>query len=350
MKHIKRVDESYSISEAFAELNRPVQSKNTNRGHNESKSSKMRLGESKTISKIDLKKIVKLVKQYICSTYSCADLQIDTKDSTMFVEIWTEDSEYDDYDYDDIYSDSPDFTARLDIEKLIKLKDNIDEFETYVEDSISGYTVDSTEEDFYDRAAEELESYFNCSGAFLEPSTQLGRGRTFLFADDMKFEGSFDFQAGESYIKSNNFEGFLELCKDSFTVVTEESLTEAAKITTKSMHENNSSHWLNIQNQIALEHQDGINPFYDESTAGDYVLELMGDVENELDVSVVPSVQGGHGDVYIHLGDRHANSGYPIGPIDFTEFSNQMIDLILEADSENDFINDYTENILAYIE
>ena len=169
---------------------------------------------------VDLKELVELVKEYICSNYSCADLQIDIRESMLFVEIWTEADEYD--DYDDIYDDSPNFTARLDIEKLIELTDDIDEFETYVEDSISGYTNDSTAEDFYDRAAKELESYFNCSGAFLEPSTQLGRGRTFLFADDMKFEGSFDFQAGESYIKNNNFEGFLELCKDSFTVVTDE--------------------------------------------------------------------------------------------------------------------------------
>lgn len=110
-----------------------------------------------------------------------------------------------------------------------------------------------------------------------------------------------------------------------------------------------TSSWIDIQNQIALEREDGINPLYDDSTAGDYVLELMGKIEKELDVEVVPSVQGGYGDVYIHLGDSHANAGYPIGPINFTEFSNQMINLVLEADTESDFIDNYRAEILAYM-
>lgn len=111
--------------------------------------------------------------------------------------------------------------------------------------------------------------------------------------------------------------------------------------------EDKSLNWLDVQNQIAIE-RDDINPFYDESAAGDYILELVGKIERDLDLSVVPSVQGDYGDVYIHLGDSHTNSGVPIGPIDFTDFSNELIDLVLEADSENDFINSYKENILAY--
>lgn len=108
--------------------------------------------------------------------------------------------------------------------------------------------------------------------------------------------------------------------------------------------------WLDVQNQIALEQQEGINPFYDESAAGNYVLELMGKVETELDVEVVSSVQGGYGDVYIHLGDTYADSEEPIGPFNFTEFSNEMINLVLEADTESAFIDTYRKDILAYIE
>ncbi len=117
----------------------------------------------------------------------------------------------------------------------------------------------------------------------------------------------------------------------------------------KSMNEAKSFTWLGVQNRIAIE-RDKINPFHDESAAGDYILELVGKIERDLDLSVVPSVQGGYGDVYIHLGDSHTNSGVPIGPINFTNFSNELMDLVLEADSENEFINNYRENILAYIE
>ena len=107
--------------------------------------------------------------------------------------------------------------------------------------------------------------------------------------------------------------------------------------------------WLEIQNKIALEQQEGINPFYDESAAGDYIYELMGKVETELDMEVVPSVQSGEGDVYIHLGSSYDNTNSTIGPINFTTFCNELIDLVLEADTQNEFIRSYKENISAYL-
>lgn len=79
--------------------------------------------------------------------------------------------------------------------------------------------------DFYHRAEKELEKHFNCTRAFLEPSTQNGVGRTFLFADDMNFDGSFDFEVGEDYIFDDDFDGFLALCKRSFTP-TEDKVNE----------------------------------------------------------------------------------------------------------------------------
>lgn len=131
----------------------------------------------------------------------------------------------------------------------------------------------------------------------------------------------------------------------------QEALRALRELNRKSNHtiiESINTTWSDIQNQIALERHDGINPFYDESTAGDYVLQLMGKAEDELDLSVVPSVQGGYGDIYIHLGDSHINNS-TIGPIDFTDFSNEIIDLVVEANNETDFINDYKEDILAHI-
>lgn len=77
--------------------------------------------------------------------------------------------------------------------------------------------------DFYQRAEKELEKHFNCTGAYLEPSTQNGVGRTFLFADDMSFDGSFDFEVGEDYIFDDDFEGFLALCKRSFKPALDEA-------------------------------------------------------------------------------------------------------------------------------
>ena len=80
--------------------------------------------------------------------------------------------------------------------------------------------------DFYSRAEEELEKYFNCTGAFLEPSTQCGRGGVFLFADDMSFDGSVDYETSEQYIEDNDFEGFLQLFIDAFTPETDGDMDE----------------------------------------------------------------------------------------------------------------------------
>lgn len=81
-------------------------------------------------------------------------------------------------------------------------------------------------QEFYERANEEIEKHFNCTGAFLEPSTQMGRGGVFLFADDMSFEGTFDFETGEEYIYNNDFDGFLQLVLNSFKPVVDENLEE----------------------------------------------------------------------------------------------------------------------------
>ena len=79
---------------------------------------------------------------------------------------------------------------------------------------------------FYRRAERALEKNFKCTGAYLEPSTELGSGKTYLFADNMDFDGSFDFETGEEYIDENDYKGFLQLCLDSFTPSLEESLKE----------------------------------------------------------------------------------------------------------------------------
>lgn len=71
---------------------------------------------------------------------------------------------------------------------------------------------------YYEKAQEELEKYFGCTGAFLEPSVQAGRGHVYLFSDDKRFEGRMDIGESDSYIRDDDFEGFLDLCKDSFTV------------------------------------------------------------------------------------------------------------------------------------
>lgn len=94
-----------------------------------------------------------------------------------------------------------------------------------VDDTYSTDDIEARGDEFYRSAEQELEKHFNCTGAYLEPSTQGGVGGVFLFADDMTFDGSFDFETGEEYIYEDDFDGFLRLCLNSFKPRAAESYT-----------------------------------------------------------------------------------------------------------------------------
>lgn len=167
---------------------------------------------------------IELAREYILDQYSYNDYDFEETNTEFLLTLWCGD-----------FEDESEVTYKMSIEKLVELKDDETAFEEYIDSCENFVDYEAAGDEFYRRAEEELNKHFNCTGAFLEPSTQLGQGRTFLFADDMRFDGSFDFQTGEDYIRENNFEGFLELCKDSFTVVTDESLTEDAETSTAVM-------------------------------------------------------------------------------------------------------------------
>lgn len=161
---------------------------------------------------------IKLAREYILDVYSYNDYDTDETDSEFSMTLWCGDAwEGEEYEV----------TYKMSIEKLVELKDDQTAFEEYIDSCENSRDYEAAGDEFYRRAEEELDKHFNCTGAFLEPSTQMGQGRTFLFADDMSFDGSFDYQAGEDYIREDDFDGFLELCISSFTPVTDESLTEA---------------------------------------------------------------------------------------------------------------------------
>lgn len=156
---------------------------------------------------------IEFAREYILDQHSWNDYDTHETESEFSITLWCGD-EWD--------GDESEVKYKMSIEKLIELKDDEAAFEEYIDSCENSIDYEAAGNEFYRRAEEELNKHFNCTGAFLEPSTQLGQGRTFLFADDMRFDGSFDFQTGEDYIREDNFEGFLKLCKDSFTVVTDD--------------------------------------------------------------------------------------------------------------------------------
>lgn len=164
--------------------------------------------------------VIQLAREYILDQHSFNDYSVEKTNTEVSVTLWCGGGYYDDEDESEV-------RYKMNIEKLVELKDDVSAFEEYIDSCESYVDYEASGTEFYERAEQELNKHFNCTGAFLEPSIQMGEGRTFLFADDMSFEGSFDYQAGEDYIREGDFDSFLELCISSFTPVTDESLTEA---------------------------------------------------------------------------------------------------------------------------
>ena len=170
--------------------------------------------------KNDSQNIIDKACEYILDNNSYNDWVYDVIGDKLIITLWS----------DDEYGDESETEFTLSIHKLEKLIDDEDAFNSYIDSEEDYDNYSELGDEFYRKAEKELEDKFNCTGAYLEPSTQLGQGIVKLFADDMTFEGEFDFQEGESYIKDSNFEGFLNLCLNSFIPVNDdidESLDES---------------------------------------------------------------------------------------------------------------------------
>ena len=172
----------------------------------------------------DIEDLIDFVYETITDEYSYSDITFDRDGNKYHITLWTGGGYYSD-------EDEQEYNFEFDIPTLLKLKDDEKELKEYILDDERYESVNYEERgnEFYRRAEEELEKHFNCTNAFLEPSTQAGRGGTFLFSDDVQFEGNFDYQTGEAYIQNDDFEGFLDLCLDSFTPVSDEDEMEESK-------------------------------------------------------------------------------------------------------------------------
>ena len=208
------------MNSIYTQLNKIDDSKSLNEKWNVKNQRELRKLIKESIEGAD--EAIDFAREYILDQHSYNDYDFEETDTEFSMTLWCGGSYFDDDDSEVKY--------KMSIQKLVELKDDKEAFEEYI-DSCQDYTdFEAVGQEFYRRAEEELNKHFNCTGAFLEPSTQLGQGSTFLFADDMGFEGSFDFQTGEDYIRADDFDGFLQLCKNSFTVVTNESLDKPVTV------------------------------------------------------------------------------------------------------------------------
>lgn len=102
----------------------------------------------------------------------------------------------------------------VNLKELYELGDDIyddeDALIDYLDERYESIDYDDRGSEYYTAAEKAAEERFGCLNAFLEPSTQIGRGGLFLFADNMRFTGSADYETAEEYIQSGDKDGFIE--------------------------------------------------------------------------------------------------------------------------------------------
>ena len=90
-----------------------------------------------------------------------------------------------------------------------------------------------------------------------------------------------------------------------------------------------------MKEQLDSEWQDSLDPLDERTVAGEYVIDLSVEVENELGIFSETSVQGGFGGVWFYdeLGNELASD------IDYQDFNEELIDCVLSASNEQEAKN-----------
>lgn len=117
------------------------------------------------------------------------------------------------YAYDEVGSKT---TYNINLAEVVDIIDDEEALLKYLEACSEYVNYEDLAQEYYTKAEEAIEQKYGCKNAYLEPSTQAGRGGVFLFADDMTFDGSMDFETSEEYVYEENLEGFIEMVLSSF--------------------------------------------------------------------------------------------------------------------------------------
>lgn len=101
-----------------------------------------------------------------------------------------------------------------------------------------------------------------------------------------------------------------------------------------------------MKEQLNSEWQDGLNPLDERTDAGQYVINLSVEIEDELGIFSEPSIQGGFGGVWLYdeLGNEVASN------IDYQDFNEKLIDCVLSSSNEQEAKNkmkEYYEKLIS---
>lgn len=112
------------------------------------------------------------------------------------------------------------------------------------------------------------------------------------------------------------------------------------------LSETDISDWRSITDQLRDEYESGIDPLYEETRAGEYIQDILYDVEEDMGLFVEfePSSQDGEGTIYItndDQGDRplaFADSPTVLADnIDYKTFHENIVEVAITSKSEEQF-------------
>lgn len=94
---------------------------------------------------------------------------------------------------------------------------------------------------------------------------------------------------------------------------------------------------------------DWCDPLYEGTAAGETLEGLMFEVEKELDLYLEPSIQGGHGGIWINQGYEHADGECLAEGIDYEGFNSDCCDIAFESNSPEEFQDGYRRFLQSLI-
>lgn len=106
------------------------------------------------------------------------------------------------------------------------------------------------------------------------------------------------------------------------------------------------TNWKSLANTLQSEAENGIDPLYEQTDAGEKLESVQQEVENALGIWLEPSIEGGMGGIWFLSSedDRTLASNY-----DYQTFNEETIDMAIESKNKTEFkkrYKSYLENIL----
>lgn len=116
----------------------------------------------------------------------------------------------------------------------------------------------------------------------------------------------------------------------------------------KYVHASTDETWQSLKDQLEMDCERYLDPFYEGTDAADKVLyDYQQPIEDELGIWLEPSVQAGTGGIWIYSSDDDETLA---SNVDYQNFNDHCLYLVFSSDSGEEFKEKYKEYLESLIE